>query len=425
MRKSIRFVIIVSWLLVRCNNIEDAEPSNRDTFIFFYEKSSNFYGKVLEPIADGYLLGGELQQSADVFDVVVSKVSAQGTLIAEKRIPNMSINSLKSLSEGYLVLGYRIEVNDTSQNLNDRVIKSAQLIKLNENLEMIGTPLIIKDNSPGAVTIDYEGNAIATYSSDSIVVVGTYQAGAQPARTFLAGINTSDLTLKWRQDYGLVDRNFKNSTSAFIDQNNIVWASGSSREQQNTEYSYVTIPVIKPKSVFVNIGQYGENDNQNYTVGNICKSALGFGVVGTYTDVQSRVKNIYFVRFDVAGNLVSGSNVFYDAILSKNNSALTDKSLSETNEVGLAIAATKDGGYILAGSANDIGGNGGENILLIRLDPFGNILWNRTYGGGGDEEVRAIHETSNGGFIMCGTSATEGLSAAFIMKTNANGEIEK
>jgi len=433
MRNSIRYIFIASWLLITCNNIEDAEPANRNTFISLYEKMTNYYSKALEPIEDGYLIGGDLQRSADVYDGVISKVTSQGQLVAERNIPNMAINSIKQISDGYLVSGYRIEANDTSQNLNDRVIKSALLVKLNQNLEIIGNPLIINDPSPGSVTIDYEGNAIAAYPSDSVILVGTYQSGTQPARTFLAGINTNNLTVKWIEKYALLDRNFKNSSSAFINSMGVVWASGSTREIQNSEFSFLTIPVAEPKSVFVNFGQYGENDNQNYSLGNICKSDLGFGVVGTYTDIQSRAQNLYFVRFDIAGNLISNSAVFFDAILSRDNTPLSDQSISSTNEKGFAIASTKDGGYILAGSmtttaaggVNEARGNGGDDILLIRMDPFGTILWNKTLGGSGNEEVRAIHETADGGFALCGNTSLSNLNSIFLMKTNSRGEVDK
>jgi hypothetical protein len=423
---------MLSWLLVNCNNIENAKPANRSSFISFYEKATNYNAKALELEDDGYIIGGDIQRSTDVYDGVISKINSQGHLVMETSIPDMAINTIKKIPDGYLVLGYKIEANDTSQNLNDRVIKSSLLVKLNQNLEVLGTPLIIKDPSPSAVTVDFEGNALAAYSSDSVILVGTFQAGTQPAQTFLAGIQTNDLTVKWIEKYALLDRNFKNSTAAFIIPKGVVWASGSTRDIQNSQFSYLTIPVVQPRSVFVNFSQYGENENQDYALGNICKSNLGFGVVGTYTDKQSRAQNLYFVRFDIGGNLISGSSVFFDAILSRDNTPLSDKSVSATNEKGLAIASTKDGGYILAGSmttttsgGNEDRGNGGEDILLIRLDPFGNILWNKTLGGSGNEEVRAIYETAEGDFVLCGNSSLSNLSSIFLMRTNSHGDIDK
>ncbi|MCK9580265.1 MAG: hypothetical protein M0Q92_07420 [Methanoregula sp.] len=57
------------------------------------------------------------------------------------------------------------------------------------------------------------------------------------------------------------------------------------------------------------------------------------------------------------------------------------------------------GGYALAG-------NKGEDIWLIRMDQSGTELWNRTYGGWSGENVRALHITSDGGFVIAGTTTS-------------------
>jgi len=58
-----------------------------------------------------------------------------------------------------------------------------------------------------------------------------------------------------------------------------------------------------------------------------------------------------------------------------------------------------DGGYAL------IGDKGGD-IWLVRLDSSGKELWNATYGGWSGESARSIQPTSDGGFVIVGTTTS-------------------
>ncbi len=124
--------------------------------------------------------------------------------------------------------------------------------------------------------------------------------------------------------------------------------------------------------------------------------------------------------------------LFFDAIRSRENSAIDDKSVSQADEDGLAIASISDGGFIIAGTletttgvATGNRGNGGKDLWLIRLDASGKILWNKNYGGSGDEVPSAVLTTPEGGFVICGSSTVANLKSIFLMKTDRNGEIEK
>jgi hypothetical protein len=85
-----------------------------------------------------------------------------------------------------------------------------------------------------------------------------------------------------------------------------------------------------------------------------------------------------------------------------------------------------DGGYLLAGSSitSTARGNGGADIFIIRIDPFGNMLWNQIIGGNGDESVSTVKETSDGGFLICGTLDLAGLTSMYVLKTDRNGELK-
>src|SRR5437762_1488293 len=72
---------------------------------------------------------------------------------------------------------------------------------------------------------------------------------------------------------------------------------------------------------------------------------------------------------------------------------------------------TKDGGFLLAGTSSSYaGGNksqdtkGGSDYWVVRLDPSGNMLWNKDFGGTSEDWLFSAQETSDKGFILGGTS---------------------
>jgi len=70
-----------------------------------------------------------------------------------------------------------------------------------------------------------------------------------------------------------------------------------------------------------------------------------------------------------------------------------------------ALVQTSDGGYAIAGSTYSYGA-GSADIWLVKTDAYGNMEWNKTYGGPSSDWASALVQTSDGGFaIACSTSS--------------------
>ncbi|WP_228424151.1 hypothetical protein [Chryseobacterium geocarposphaerae] len=71
-----------------------------------------------------------------------------------------------------------------------------------------------------------------------------------------------------------------------------------------------------------------------------------------------------------------------------------------------ASLSTQDGGFVLAGTSYSGKGldkkddsKGGSDIWLIRINEFGDELWQKTIGSTFDEEARAVIQTTDLGFF--------------------------
>ncbi len=74
-----------------------------------------------------------------------------------------------------------------------------------------------------------------------------------------------------------------------------------------------------------------------------------------------------------------------------------------------ATVTTQDGGFLLAGTSYSSKGldkkgdsKGGSDIWLIRINEFGDELWQKTLGSTSDEEARAVIQTTDLGFFVAG-----------------------
>ena len=83
------------------------------------------------------------------------------------------------------------------------------------------------------------------------------------------------------------------------------------------------------------------------------------------------------------------------------------------NEDLCALQETSDGGFILGGRSQsndgDVGGNKGNyDYWVVKTDALGNLQWEQNYGGNGEDWLHSLQQTSDGGFILGGRSLSGG-----------------
>ncbi|MFC2161362.1 hypothetical protein ACFLRX_06900 [Acidobacteriota bacterium] len=89
------------------------------------------------------------------------------------------------------------------------------------------------------------------------------------------------------------------------------------------------------------------------------------------------------------------------------------------------IKQTQDNGYIGASYTSSYG-SGENDILVMKFNVLGEIVWQKCYGGPEGDSASSIEMTSEGGYILAGHSESflDGRDVLWIIKLFQNGEIE-
>ncbi len=97
---------------------------------------------------------------------------------------------------------------------------------------------------------------------------------------------------------------------------------------------------------------------------------------------------------------------------------------SNSNETAYNLAETSDGGFILIGSTENIQ-TGQSDVLLVKTDSEGSVEWTRTHLGGGVGTY--IAETEDGfiytGYTRIYAQAGQSNNNIFVVKTNSLGRV--
>jgi hypothetical protein len=111
--------------------------------------------------------------------------------------------------------------------------------------------------------------------------------------------------------------------------------------------------------------------------------------------------------FIVAGETYSFGNGNNDIFLlktDKNGDSLWSKFYGGQNtDVAYDISVCHDGNFIVTGYTNSFG-KGGFDAYLLKINPYGDTLWTRTYGDTLDDKTFSGIETQDHGFALTGST---------------------
>jgi hypothetical protein len=134
----------------------------------------------------------------------------------------------------------------------------------------------------------------------------------------------------------------------------------------------------------------------------------GYIMDGNKFDLDSHQNDIWLIKTDQFGD--EQWNKTYGGIL---------------DDYSTQAYQTKDGGYSMIGWTSSYGA-GAEDAWMIKTDASGNEQWNKTYGGKSFDTAYAFNQTSDGGYIISGTTASFGTDVyhndLWLLKTDSQGK---
>jgi hypothetical protein len=128
----------------------------------------------------------------------------------------------------------------------------------------------------------------------------------------------------------------------------------------------------------------------------------------------------------LTGNDAMASNMYLIRTDGQGDTLWTRNYGDSSDQTGYHLAETSDGGFILIGSSEN-SETGEANILLVKTDLYGEIQWTRVHGGPGDDVGTYIAETDDGfiytGYTRSYSQTGQSNANVFIVKTNHLGRV--
>lgn len=250
-------------------------------------------------------------------------------------------------------------------------------------------------------------------SSASGDITGTSRGGYD---CWIVKLNSSG-SITWQKNYGGYSNDVAASVLQTSDGGYIVAGytqSGGSGDVTGSAHGAYDYWVVKLNSSggitwqknYGGSGEdYAESIRQTADGGFIVAGYTYSSANGDVTGTSHGSLDYWVVRLDSSGDIVWQKNY---------GGSDSDKCHS--------VQVTADGGFLVAGhsgssQSGDFTGvsKGGIDYWILNLDSTGNIIWQRNYGGSGDDYARSALVTADGGFAVAGftdSSASGDMSCA-------------
>jgi beta-propeller uncharacterized protein DUF5122 len=290
-------------------------------------------------------------------------------------------------------------------------------------------------------------NSIQQTSDGGFIVVGSTSSFSGSGGIWVLKLNANGNVI-WQKTYGGSDSDGANSiqetsdggfivvgsTISFsgisgywvlkLDANgNIAWqrAYGNSSQfatsiQQTSDGGFIVAGFTYPTPLKFCVLKLDGNGNV------IWQKTYGGSKISEATSIQETSDGGFIVA-GYTNSYGAGNSDIWVLKLNVNGNVTWQKTYGGTGGDGASsIQQTTDGGFILAGSTSSFGSGG---IWVLKLDANGNVTWQKTYGGSGVDRARSIQQTSDGGFIVAGDTSSYGASDwdIWVLKLDANGNI--
>ena len=293
------------------------------------------------------------------------------------------------------------------------------------------------------------GNTIVNTDDNYFMVVGmTYSFGPNPPNMYILKIDSNGDTL-WTKIYDWGDAEHANHIIPTTDNNYIIVGGTNSLGSGNFD---VILLKIDSEGQIIWARTYG-GDNYDDGIKVYETNDQGFIIVGWTQSYGNGHSDIYLIKTDENGDSIwtrtygSGSSDCGNCVIQTPDygfligGAISGNAcLIKTDPVGYPmwiktytgedtasfvrdLIKIDNEGYILAGNINE-GYPNRENILLVKTDTNGNLLWLRSIGSVGDEYSFSITLSPNQGYLLTGFASYMSEYNLLVLKTDTSGNVQ-
>jgi hypothetical protein len=401
----------------------------------------------------GYIVAGETDSfGVGYCDIWILKLDSNGNIQWQKTYGGMNYEIAQSIQQttdgGYIVAGYTYPIGAIGGDF--WVLK----LDANGNIQWQKTyggmdpefAYFIQQTTDGGYIVAGETTSFKPLNSDF----------------WILKLDTNG-NIQWQKTYGGMSGEITYSVQQTMDGGYIV---AGLTESFGAGYGDIWILKLDTNG---NIQWQKTYDNINFEVATSIQKTTdgGFIVAGNTTPFGTMSNDFWVLKLDPKGNIsdscpsgigqatsIIPANTFVVPINSQAAVSNTSCTVTSTNvttqdtkatintqcfdilkwaktyggtklEAARSVQQTTDGGYIVAGNTDSFGA-GGSDLWVLKLTAGGDIQWQKTYGGTEWDEYPFIQQTTDGGYIVTGSTKSFGAGHydIWILKLDASGKIQ-
>ncbi|MFC2138272.1 hypothetical protein ACFLTE_08865 [Bacteroidota bacterium] len=415
------FILYIIALFIVFQSCRKDEISEKQATAFYKILGSDFKDKatdIKQTPDGGYIVTGKLTIEGDGYpdhtDLLAIKTDKYGNYEWAKHFGDSlddAGNCVQILSNGnYLFFGYYTVKKESISEESDSANTDFYSVILNENGDTI------LDYNFGSNYMEKGYYAEITDNNDIIIVGKIEDSISLNHRMYALRVDSSFNNIIWENSY--FDRTNPENINHIIRLNsNESFLVTNEKNGNNNILSFMTL---------------NKNNDQNYDfkftsiankpsiIGNSAvllpdKSIIVIG------EITNENKDIFLMK-------IKPPYENADTLWTKSVSAYNNPN---SNDIGADIILTHDNNIIIVGytnsaepeedeplSNNDL--DNGFDSYIAKLDTGGNVLFDTTYGTLGDQKANAVIQSSDGRFVLVGsTEFAEGNDLIYMMKVNS------
>jgi 5-hydroxyisourate hydrolase-like protein (transthyretin family) len=384
----------ISFAFLLCGLLSGVpSPSRGSTFWATYGGAGSLGASSIAKTLDGgyFVAGGLAPAGTGPTNAWILRLDGKGTVLWENTYGGASddyINSVQSTpDDGCVVAGYTSSFGAGGYD--------AWVLKLD------GQGAVLWQNAYGGAGYDFAASVQPTPDGGYLVAGGTDSWGTGQTEAWVFKLD-QDGNVLWDTRFG--DAGVESVSSIQITSDGGIVLAGGTQSSGAGDYDAVVIRLDGSGSM-VWQKTYGGPD---YDFASSVRETVdgGFVVVGETLSFGAGGYDLFVFKVDGTGKL------------------LWQKTYGGTGDDSAhSVQTTADGGFVIVGGTRS--SSTGDDVLVLRLDANGGLLWQKTYGGTENDFAHFVDETDDGGLVVAGETRSFGAGDYdfFVLKLDGSGAL--